>query len=53
MSSILDDFQVLEVPRTFSIAEVKIMKNKIYMLSSGNNDTPVAEIRWTESYQGV
>ncbi len=29
MSSILDDFQVLEVPRTFSIAEVKIMKNKI------------------------
>ena len=28
-------------------------KNKIYMLSSGNNDTPVAEIRWTESYQGV
>ena len=27
--SILDNFEVLEVPRTFSIAEVKIMKNKI------------------------
>lgn len=27
--SILDDFDVIEVPRTFSIAEVRILKNKI------------------------
>ena len=27
--SILDDFDVVEVPRTFSIAEVRVLKNKI------------------------
>lgn len=27
--SILDGFDVVEVPRTFSIAEVKILKNKL------------------------
>ena len=29
MSSVLEGFRVLEVPRTFSIAEVRVLKNKL------------------------